>query len=160
MVVRKAKEVAAWAKKRAKAAKVERDGHKAKLERLKSKAQWAKEAQQSFNRWIRERDAELPCVSCGRFHQGQYHAGHYLTTGARPELRFDELNVHKQCSPCNLHLHGNPILYRLELINRIGIDALAALEGPHDLKKHTIDDLKAIKQDYATRLKVLQRAAL
>ena len=36
-----------------------------------------------------ERDFDKPCVSCGNYHQGQWHAGHYLTVGARPELRFE-----------------------------------------------------------------------
>ena len=76
---------------------------KQKLDKLKTKAQWAKEAQAAFNKFIRLRDHDQPCISCGRHHGGQYHAGHFLSVGARPELRFEELNVHKQCAPCNKH---------------------------------------------------------
>jgi hypothetical protein len=126
-------------------------------ERLKSRSDWVREAQQAFNAYVRIRDAHLPCVSCGRHHEGQYHAGHYLSVGARPELRFDELNVWKQCAPCNDHLSGNVVLYRKELINRIGLDQVERLEGPHEPKKYSVDELKAIKQTYKAKAKELQR---
>jgi len=129
---------------------------KAKLEKLKSKSAWAREAQAAVNQFIRLRDADLPCISCGRFHQGSYDAGHYLSRGARPELRFDELNIHKQCVPCNQHLSGNVVLYRINLLEKIGADGVAYLEGPHEPKKYTIDDLKAIKQHYSALVRELK----
>lgn len=129
---------------------------KFKLEKLKSRSQWAKEAQQSFNAWVRLRDHDQPCISCGRRHTGQYHAGHLLSVGARPELRFEPLNVHKQCSACNLHLAGNVILYRSALVKKLGNEIVDWLEGPHEPKKYTIDDLKAIKTCYAARTKKLK----
>ena len=69
-----AKSARAQAKRVLMAAKVDRALTRAKRESLKSKAQWAKEAQTEFNRFIRLRDADQPCISCGRHHQGQYHA--------------------------------------------------------------------------------------
>jgi hypothetical protein len=129
---------------------------KARREKLKSRAQWIREAQAVFNRFIRARDAGQPCISCGRYHQGQIHAGHYLSTGACPELRFDERNVHAQCSPCNNHLSGNAVLYRIRLIEKIGLAAVEELEGPHEPKKYSIDELKAIKAEYARKTKQLQ----
>ena len=124
-------------------------------EKAKSRSDWMKEAQAAFNAYIRKRDEALPCISCGRHHTGQYHAGHYLSVGARPELRFCELNVWKQCQPCNTHLHGNLVLYRAELIRRIGIEKVEWLEGPHDPKKYSIDDLKAIKEEYKRKAREL-----
>jgi len=123
---------------------------------VKPRAAWLKETQSAFNRWVRLRDAALPCVSCGRFHEGQYHAGHYLSTGARPELRFEVENVHKQCSACNTHLSGNLVLYRAELIRRIGLARVEWLEGPHEAKKYTVDDLKSIKAEFTKRAKALE----
>ena len=119
-----------------------------KRDKLKSRSDWAREAQTSFNAFIRARDADQPCISCGRHHQGQYHAGHYLSVGARPELRFEETNCHKQCSPCNNYLSGNAVLYRVALIQKIGLDGVEWLEGPHEPKKYTVDDLKEIKAYY------------
>lgn len=136
----------------------ERKADAVKREKLKSKAQWAREAQAAFNSFIRERDADLPCISCGRHHGGQYHAGHYLSVGARPELRFVELNVMKQCAPCNTHLSGNSVMYRIALINRIGTASVEWLEGPHEPTRYTIDDLKQIKATYAQKTKQLKEA--
>lgn len=130
---------------------------RAKLEKLKSRSQLAKEAQISFNMWIRARDYNLPCISCGRYHQGQMHAGHYLSVGARPELRFEPFNTNKQCQPCNLHLSGNVILYRKALIKKIGLENVEWLEGPHPLQHYTIEDLKHIKTSYLAKAKILQK---
>jgi len=145
-----------------KAAKVaavkDRRETKEKLDKLKSRATWAKEAQATFNLFIRLRDADQPCISCGRHHQGQYHAGHYLSVGARPELRFEPLNVHKQCAPCNTHLSGNAVLFRKALLEKLGVEIVEWLEGPHKQKKYTIDELKTIKADYAAEAKALKEA--
>ena len=138
------------------AKKAERESVRARKEAIKSKADWAREAQTAFNAWIRARDEGLPCISCGRHHQGQWHAGHYLSTGARPELRFTESNVHRQCAPCNTHLSGNAVLYRIGLINRIGSDAVEWLEGPHELPKWTADDYRAIRDTYRQKLKEIK----
>ena len=146
------------AKKSAKAALVDRKETKAKRTLLKSKAQWAREAQAAFNSFIRVRDADLPCISCGRHHQGQWHAGHYLSVGARPELRFDELNVHKQCQPCNTHLSGNAVLYRKGFIAKVGESVVDWLEGPHKLRKDTVDALKEIKRVYSAKALALTKA--
>ena len=127
--------------------------------KIKSRAQHMKEAQTAFNAWIRERDVGLPCVSCGRHHNGQWHAGHYRTVGGNPELRFEPLNVWRQCAPCNNHKSGDIVNYRLELVKRIGADKLDWLEGPHEPKRHTIEQLQAIKADYRAKTRELKRAA-
>lgn len=121
-------------------------------ERLKTRADHLREAQAVFNSFIRERDKGQPCISCKRHHNGQYHAGHYRSIGACPELRFEPDNVHLQCSVCNNHRSGNLIEYRINLAQKVGIERLSWLEGPHNPKKYTIDDIKAIKQAYKQRL--------
>lgn len=125
--------------------------------KLKSRSEWLKEAQSVFNKFIRLRDKDQPCISCGRYHQGQYHAGHYRSVGACPELRFCELNVHKQCAPCNDHKSGNIIEYRINLVNKIGADKVAWLERQdHEPKKYTIEDCKAIIKYYKAKIKELE----
>ena len=124
--------------------------------KLKTRSDWMREAQSAFNAFIRWRDADLPCISCGRHHQGQYHAGHFLSVGARPELRFEETNVHKQCSACNNHLAGNIVLYRKALIDKIGSDGVDFLEGPHEAKKYTTDQLANVKTHYVRLLRELK----
>lgn len=132
---------------------------RAAKERIKPKGQYMKEAQTAFNAWVRERDAALPCISCGRHHQGKYDAGHYRTVGSNPALRFEPLNCHRQCSPCNTHKSGDIANYRIELVKRIGADKVDWLEGPHDPKRYTIEDLKNIKADYLAKTKELKREA-
>lgn len=146
----------AQAKQARAAAKVERASIRARKEAIKSRADWAREAQTAFNAYIRARDEGLPCISCGRHHQGQWHAGHYLSTGARPELRYTESNVHRQCAPCNTHLSGNAVLYRIGLIERIGLQAVEWLEGPHEMPKWTAEDYRAIRDTYRAKLKELK----
>jgi len=118
-------------------------------EKAKTRGQWLKEAQAAFNAFIRARDKDKPCVSCGRFHEGQYHAGHYRATSVAPALRFNEENVHKQCAPCNNHKHGNLLEYRIRLINRIGGELVEWLEGNHPPAKYSVHDLKEIKSKYS-----------
>lgn len=138
-------------------ADIERKDIKVRKEKLKSRADHLKDTQQAFNAWVRARDAELPCISCGRHHDGQYHSGHYRTVGANPELRFEPLNAWKQCAPCNNHLSGNLINYRISLLQRIGEEKVAWLEGPHEAKKYTVDELKAMTADYRAKTKELKK---
>lgn len=116
-----------------------------------------KKAQAAFNAFIRSRDEGLPCISCGRHHQGQYHAGHYKSVGAHPELRFEELNCHRQCAPCNNHLSGNIIEYRKGLLEKIGQKKLDWLEGSHPAKNYTLEDIRTIEKKYKDKLKVLNK---
>ena len=128
---------------------------KARKEAAKPRSKWLQEAQTAFNAWIRARDAGKGCISCGT-HQGKENAGHYRSTQAAPELRLTEENVHLQCERCNTYLSGNLIEYRKALIHRIGLERVEWLEGPHEPKKYTVDDLWAIRDDYRARLKTLQ----
>lgn len=125
-------------------------------ERVKTKREHLDEAQTAFNAYIRERDRDDPCISCGRHHQGQYHAGHYRSRGACPELRFSELNCHKQCAPCNNHKSGNVVEYRINLVRKIGQENVEWLEGKHEPCKYTIEDAKRIKAEYRQKLRDLK----
>lgn len=139
--------------------KQERAARRAARERIKTKGDYMRETQAAFNEWIRERDRDLPCISCGRFHQGQWHAGHYRTVGANPELRFNPLNVHKQCAPCNNHKSGDIVNYRINLVQRIGADQVEWLEGPHEPQRYTIEELKALKASFRAMTRSLRREA-
>jgi len=122
----------------------------------------AKTAQIAFNAFIRERDKGSLCISCGRMpnysdHIGGsgIHAGHYRSVGACPELRFEELNVHIQCVHCNIHKSGNAIDYRIGLVKKIGAKNVDWIEGPHNPKKYSIEDLKEIAATYKVKLSEL-----
>lgn len=138
--------------------KVEKAADRQKRESLKTRAQWAKDAQSAVNAYVRARDAGKPCISCGRMHEGQWHAGHYLSRGAHPELALEPLNIFRQCAPCNTYLSGNQIEFRKGLIARRGVKLVEWLEGPHEAKRYTIEDYKAIILKFKAMTKEMANA--
>lgn len=138
------------------AAKKDRKELKARKEGLKTRGDHAKETQTDFNKFIRFRDLGLNCISCDKPPKKK-NAGHYRSVGAAPELRYEELNCHLQCEHCNTHLSSNAIEYRINLVKKIGQDAVDYLEGPHAAAKYTIDELNAIKMKYRGKWKELER---
>jgi len=126
-----------------------------KIVKQNDKAFRAAQAQKAFNAYIRQRDDKEPCISCQRHHGGQYHAGHYRTVGAAKQLRFNEDNCHKQCAPCNNHLSGNLTEYRINLIKKIGLEKVEALESNSDIKRYSIEEYQAIEKRYKDKLKAL-----
>lgn len=138
-------------------AKAERKTTREAKERLKTRGDHLRELQQAFNAWIRMRDSDKPCISCGRYHQGQYHAGHYIGVGRQPALRFEPDNVHKQCKPCNTDLSGNLIRYRARLVELLGLARVEWLEGAHEPLKLTVDEIKERKSYYRAEVRRMKR---
>lgn len=111
-----------------------------------------KKAQRVFNKWVRERDAGLPCISCQKRIVGSGQAGHYIAQGSSGLLRYNELNCHLQCSACNLYLHGNLIFYRINLVKKIGEDQVKWLEeNARSIKKWDRQELEEIISKYASK---------
>jgi len=136
-------------------AQQERRSLKVRKLAVQPRSYFIKQAQQAVNAFIRERDKHLPCVSCGTLSAAQWDAGHYRTTAAAPQLRFDPRQIWKQCSVCNQHKSGNLVPYRAELIRRIGLAEVESIEGNHDRHRWTIEECKAIKAEYQQKLKDL-----
>jgi hypothetical protein len=125
-------------------------------ENLISHKDYIKIFQTVFNTFIRLRDKDKPCISCGVYKCEEFHAGHYIASTYQ-YLRFNELNVHKQCSKCNTHLRGNLIPYRIELINRIGLNEVENLENNrHQVLQITIPEIKEQIKKYKVQIKSLQ----
>lgn len=157
---------AEWAKaqqdKRKAKEKIEaRRKDREKLKSLKTRSEWLKEAQAVFNKYIRMRDTELPCISCGHPNDNsrQFHASHYKSVGGNPALRFDEANCHAACSICNNYLSGNLVPYRVELIKKIGQAEVDRLEGPQQPLKLTVDEIQELIKDYKAKCKALTRSS-
>lgn len=142
-------------KVRAKKEKENRKKTKKEKEALLTHRDYLKLFQTVFNTYIRTRDKDLPCISCGKNNEKQFHAGHYRSVGSCPELRFSELNVWRQCATCNTYLHGNLIEYRKELIKRIGVDQVEWLEGPQPSNKLMIPEIKSKIVEYKLKIKGL-----
>ncbi len=134
--------------------KIKKEVKEAK-QKLKSRSDWLKETQIVFNKYIRLRDQNDGCISCGSKSAYAYHAGHYRSIGSAGHLRFHELNCHRQCSACNTHLSGNLINYRQRLIRKIGIHAVEALESDNATVKLNIEQIKVIKQEFSAKIKAL-----
>ncbi|AUG08096.1 MULTISPECIES: recombination protein NinG [Pseudomonas] len=152
------------AKARKSLAQVERREIKVRKEKLKSRADHLREAQTVVNEYVRLRDAHLPCISCdstpsdGDLMTGsRWDAGHYRSVGACPELRFEPLNIHRQCVKCNRNLSGNAVEYRIRLVLRIGAEKVAWLEGLHPACKYTVEEIKAIKAKYRAMTRELKK---
>ncbi|MDG1996117.1 MAG: recombination protein NinG [Emcibacteraceae bacterium] len=112
-------------------------------------------AQKAFNAYIRERDKDQPCISCGTTKDVQYCAGHHYTRGARPDLAFHEDNCHKQCNQyCNMNLSGNLVPYRENLIKKIGLERYEALTLNKTVKR-TAQDYLEIENKFKGLLKSL-----
>jgi hypothetical protein len=80
-----------------------------------------------------------------------------MSRGARPDLRFDLDNIHKQCAPCNEHLSGNIANYRIELVKRIGQAGVDRLEGPAKPDKLTRDELIEMKARFRAMARELAK---
>jgi hypothetical protein len=143
------KEFAACKKGRDHAKKKRRAETREMRQGIKTHGEHAKEAQAAFNQFIRLRDRRLPCISCGKHVEDKkYNACHFKSVGANPELRYEESNVHRGCEQCNSYLSGNLVNYRIGLVEKIGLDQVEWLEGPHEPKHYTVDDFQEIKVKY------------
>ena len=106
-------------------------------------------AAKRFNKFIRERDKHLGCISCGGAVE---NAGHYYSAGQYPPLRFNEDNVHGQTIACNKWRHGNLIEYRKGLVKRIGEDRVRKLDMIADEYKRN-----GFKWDRFSLIEIIQR---
>ena len=146
-------------------------------ETIKPKSKWLSEAQAAFNKYIRLRDYEDPCIACLKPREvieaeqgwktgGCWDAGHFKTRGAKGQLRFILFNVHKQCKSCNAGsgkfsakaatVDAN---YRINLIEKIGVKKVEWLDNNNDidLKKGDIEYLKRVKKIFTKRANRLEK---
>ena len=100
--------------------------------------QLIKKLQKVFNAYIRDRDKDKPCVSCGEY-TDEKDAGHFYATSGYSGLRFDEDNVHGECKRCNRFDESHLIGYTENLKERIGESDFKALkEKAQDYKKNGV----------------------
>ena len=112
--------------------------------------------QRLHNQFIRLRDRNEGCISCGSFNELQ--AGHYFSAGHYSALRFDEMNTNHQCKRCNYFLSGNQVEYRKGLIRKYGEERVLLLERSADLRKvrrWSRFELEVLQEYYKTQIKLL-----
>jgi hypothetical protein len=120
---------------------------------IKTNSDWMKEAQKVFNQYIRLRDKNQTCISCGSKLGSKYDAGHFYSMGGHKAVTFDEDNVHAQCVACNQFKSGNLINYREGLIKRIGEAKLNDLsQRANETRKYSNDELQELIKTYKQKI--------
>ena len=132
--------------------KAEKIETKLKKEKLKTYTQKVNDVKKVFQKWIRNRDKDLRCISCGHdLYTNAYHAGHYKKSEIYRGVIFNECNVNAQCIKCNLFQNGNEANYRTGLVRKIGEQKVKDLEDLAEQTrkyKYTEDELNEIKNKY------------
>jgi len=133
-------------------AKIKRD----KLEGLETKKQTyvrkVNAIKVIFQKWIRERDKNKPCISCNTITAIEWHAGHLYKAENYSGLIFDERNCHKQCKKCNVFLDGNQLEYFNQMKIKHGYEFMEKLRLDAYLTKvktFTNEELNEIKTKYS-----------
>ena len=104
-----------------------------------------------FNKYIRLRDSDKPCVSCGKYNKLQ--AGHYFAVKNYDAFRFDERNVHGECAGCNCFDESHLIGYTNNIKNRLSEEDLESLHNEVQLYKQ---NRLAYKWDRPTILELIE----
>ena len=148
-------------RKEAQLAKEERKQTRERKQRIKTRAEYLREAQVAFNAWIRERDRYKPCISCGVTYPEDrvnvWDAGHLRSVGASSSTRFNTYNVNKQCVRCNRYLSSNAMQYRIGLVEKIGLEKVEALYAAPAKAYFTVEYLVRLKNVFRRRLKILKK---
>lgn len=113
-------------------------------------------ARKVFQQWIRKRDENQPCISCGKDETAQWDAGHYFSAELYSGLIFDEMNVNKQCVYCNRNNYGNLLNYRKGMIKKYGELAVEGFEeqaDQHRQFKYTREMYLEIIKTYKQKIK-------
>jgi len=125
---------------------------------LKTHKDYLSDLQKVFNKYIRLRDQNKPCISCGKPLTGKFDAGHLFSVGAYPNIRFNEDNVNGQCVACNQHRHGNVNEYMVNLPKRIGQERFnKLLQDRNTNLKISIPEIKEMMIYYKQKIVSLQK---
>lgn len=131
-------------------------------ESLKSISAVINDVKKVFQHYVRLRDKDKPCISCGNKNPADWCGSHFFPAGVYSGLIFDERNCHGACnSYCNMYLSGNLVNYRIGLIERYGEEYVLKLEQDSlNLKqyKYTREELKEIKEKYKQKIKDYETA--
>lgn len=146
-------------KKQQAKAKKERAAWQERKAAIKPLSHWIGMTQRAVNDWRREMllAAGHGCISCGTPTAFAWHAGHYRTTAAAPQLRFTDENIWLQCSACNVHKSGNIEAYRVNLVELIGEERVQALETNNETHRYTREELAGIRADARAKLRSLKK---
>lgn len=153
----------AAAKAQRQAAIDERVKFRARKDALKSRSDWAREAQAAVNRYVRllALSKGEGCYTCGaRPDQAfghVYDASHFRSVGSAPHLRFWVPQIRICCIPCNRHKGGELLAFRRALVAEHGPEWVEALEARQEVAKFTVDYLIRLKRIFTRKANRLER---
>ncbi len=147
-----------YAKKKLKKSKSNwSDQKKVLKEKVKTLSDYENEAKKSFQKFIRLRDQNNPCISCQNPNPSDWCGSHYFAAGVYSGMIFDERNCHGACNTyCNKFLSGNLNEYRINLVIKFGEDWVKQLENDaleRKKYKYTKSELIEIKKKYDLKIK-------
>lgn len=155
----KVKEAAKRIKDECRKEQESRRSHAERRRAVKPLSHWVQMTQRAVNDWRRTTllAAGYGCISCGTKTAFAWHAGHYRTTAAAPQLRFNPDNIWLQCSACNVHKSGNIEAYRAALVELIGEEKVQALESNNETHRYTREELDGIRADARAKLRAIKQ---
>jgi len=127
------------------------------MAKTKTTSQLIKQLQPIFNKYIRLRDKDKPCISCGEYTETK-DAGHFYAKSGYSGLRFDEDNTHGECAYCNRFDESHLIAYAENLKLKIGehdyqLLKERALKYKREGKKWTRQELRDLIDIYKEKIK-------
>jgi len=93
---------------------------KKKRNKTKTRSQLVRELDKVFSIYIRQRDKDNGCVTCGVIKPWQEMQNCHFYSRGKISTRWDETNCHSGCYRCNVLLKGNYIKYTIYMIDRYG----------------------------------------
>ena len=123
-------------------------------------SQLEKKLDRIFSEFIRREDADEggtnQCVTCGKYEFWKdLDAGHFVKRQHR-SVRWDERNVHPQCTRCNHFMGGRQDDMALYIVRLYGKDCLTELmQLKYQTKKHTRVELEEMIDKYKKKVEEL-----
>lgn len=95
------------------------------------------------------------CYTCEkRVHYKEANLGHYISR-AYKAVKFHEDNLRFQCVQCNKWKNGEPVVFRENLVDEIGEEAVRKLEKQKDDPHPTKEQMLKSIAEYKGKIKVI-----
>lgn len=114
-------------------------------ERIKTKSDYEKDLQKEINTIVRLIDKDTFCHSTKKPLNAKFDAGHVMSCGSNPTIRFNLFNIYAQSVYANQYLSGDQINFLNVLSEVHGLEHkeyVLSLKSRYKLIKLSIKDLK------------------
>ena len=116
-------------------------------------------ADKYFSLFIRERDKDKPCITCGKITQ-EKDCGHFISRRFE-SVRFDEKNAHGQCIKCNRFQYGNQFQHGVNIDVKYGKGTAEGLLMKSKMFcKRLSYDYEMIAKDYKERYEIIKSSTI